>query len=150
MEVTMAIADNPPTNPTYAELLLQLQPHSIKSEDEAERIRGEINALLDRGELSENEWEFLALLGDILSVWENEQYRQEPTPIPDKIRALLEAHGLRQKDLVGPVFSTETVASDLLHGRRKLSYAMVERLASFFHVSPAVFYPAKPAEARRS
>lgn len=141
VEIAMAVIENPPTNPTYADLLLRLQPRSIKSEEEAERIRSEVQALLDRGELTEDEWELLTLLGDILSVWEAGRYPREPIPIPDKIRALLEAQGLQQKDLVGPVFSTQTVASDVLNGRRKLSYAMVERLADFFHVSPALFFP---------
>jgi len=64
-----------------------------------------------------------------------------PVSVPDKIRALLESHGLRQKDLVGPVFASESVVSDALHGRHRVTYEHVEKLASFFHASPAVFYP---------
>ncbi len=91
-------------------------------------------------------WEFLALLGDLLSAWERRWHRPPVVPVPDKIRALLESHALRQKDLVGPVFTTETVVSDVMHGRRKLTYEHVHRLARFFHVSPAVFYPVPESE----
>jgi HTH-type transcriptional regulator/antitoxin HigA len=127
--------------PSYVELLAQVEPHPIGTEEEAETVREEINRLLDRDDLVEDEWEFLALLGDLLSAWERRWHRPPAVPVPDKIRALLESHALRQKDLVGTVFATETVASDVMRGRRQLTYEHVDKLARFFHVSPAVFYP---------
>jgi len=127
--------------PSYVELFARVEPRPIRTEQQAEEIREEINELLDREDLSEDEWEFLALLGDILSAWESHHYPVTPVSVPDKIRALLESHGLRHKDLVGPVFASESVVSDALHGRHRVTYEHVEKLASFFHVSPAVFYP---------
>jgi len=58
------------------------------------------------------------------------------------LRALLEDRGLRQKDLVG-VFATESVASEVIAGRRELSRKHIEGLARFFKISPAAFFTAK-------
>jgi HTH-type transcriptional regulator/antitoxin HigA len=53
--------------------------------------------------------------------------------------ALLTERGLRQKDLV-PVFGTESIVSEVLSGKRELQTKHIERLAVFFHVSPAAFF----------
>ena len=56
------------------------------------------------------------------------------------VKALLETHDLRQQALVGPVFPTKGIASEVLSGKRKLTYDFVERLARFFQVSPEIFF----------
>lgn len=44
------------------------------------------------------------------------------------------------KDLV-PIFKTESIVSDILKKRRKLTTRHIEELAKFFHISPAAFFP---------
>jgi antitoxin component HigA of HigAB toxin-antitoxin module len=44
------------------------------------------------------------------------------------------------KDLVG-TFATESVASEVLDGRRELTRKHIEGLARFFKVSPAAYFP---------
>ena len=60
---------------------------------------------------------------------------------PAAIRALMQERNLRQADLVGPVFPTRSRASEIMAGKRALTYEYVRRLAEFFQVSPALFYP---------
>ena len=65
-------------------------------------------------------------------------------PVPDAspvaiVRHLMEAHNLRQKDLLD-VFSTESIASEVLHGKRELTRDHIRRLSARFGVSPAVFF----------
>lgn len=125
----------------YAELLVQTLPRSITTESEAEAIQRRIDALIDRAEsLTEAEQELLSLLGDLIFAWEDGKYDLPEVPPHEIVKALLETHGLHQKDLVGPVFPTEGIASEVLHGKRGLTYDYVQRLATFFRVSPAVFY----------
>ncbi|MGZ7029918.1 MAG: helix-turn-helix domain-containing protein, partial [Terriglobales bacterium] len=62
----------------------------------------------------------------------------DATPIAI-IRHLMEAHGLRQKDLVS-IFGTESIASEVLHGKRELTKEHIKRLSARFGVSPAVFF----------
>ena len=126
----------------YGELLLKTQPRPIKSDEEAEAIQRQIDALIDKPEeLSEDENDFLGLLGSLIYMWEDGKYKLPEISGPEVTRVLLEERGLQQKDLVGPVFPTKGIASEVLSGKRQLTYEYVRRLAEFFHVSPALFYP---------
>jgi HTH-type transcriptional regulator/antitoxin HigA len=51
----------------------------------------------------------------------------------------MEAHGLRQRDLTD-VFGTESIVSEILHGKRDLTKEHIRRLSVRFSVSPAVFF----------
>ena len=125
---------------SYADLLARVQPRSITSEAEAARIQDQIDRLIDRAERNADEEALLSLLGDVIQAWEADRHDLD-APLPSQaIRALLEAHQLDQQGLVGPVFATKSVASEILSGKRRLTYEHVERLARFFHVSPSVFY----------
>lgn len=127
--------------PTYADLFLATLPRPIKSEEEADAIQHQIDALIDKQrELTADERDFLALLASLVLMWERDKYEPPQVAPHELVKAMIEDSGLRQKDLVGPVFPTESIASEVLSGKRKLTYDFVERLADYFHVSPAVFY----------
>ena len=49
-------------------------------------------------------------------------------------------HNILTQGFAGPVFATKSIASEVLNGKRRLTYDHVDRLAQFFHVSPSVFY----------
>lgn len=131
------------TAESYAELLLRFQPRSIKNEEEATVVQRHIDTLIDQEHLSEDEREVLSLLGDLMLAWEDDRFELPPVTPAEAIHALLEAHYMRQSDLVGPVFATKSIASEVLHGKRRLTYEHVRRLARVFHVSPSVFYPSE-------
>ena len=74
-----------------------------------------------------------------------EAYEEEHHSIPDAgpveiLRTLMDANGLRQKDLV-PIFASESIVSEVLHKKRDLNKTHIEKLSKRFHVSPAVFFP---------
>jgi HTH-type transcriptional regulator/antitoxin HigA len=126
---------------TYRDLLTAFEPRPIRNAEEAEEATTAIDSLTDLPQLSEGQREFVGLLGQLLQNWEAEH--EEPIEVSPQevVRSLLEDNGLRQTDLVGPVFPSRSAASDFLAGRRPLSYERAGKLAAFFHVSPAVFYP---------
>ena len=131
----------------YRDLLITFEPHSIRNEEEAERFHVVVDALTDLPHPSEGQREFVGLLGQLLYDWESsheEPIEATPTEI---VSSLLEDNGLRQVDLVGPVFPTRSAVSDFLAGRRPLSYERVLKLAEFFHISPAVFFPSRGSAA---
>ena len=73
-----------------------------------------------------------------------EAYEEEHDPIPDAspvevLRALMVANNLRQKDLA-PIFGSESIVSEVLHKKRELNKAHIDKLSKRFHVSPAVFF----------
>jgi HTH-type transcriptional regulator/antitoxin HigA len=127
----------------YRDLLATFQPRPIRSEKEAEALSGLIDTLTDLPHLSEGQREFVGLLGQLLYDWESEH--EDPIEVSPReiVHSLLEDNRLRQVDLVGPVFPSRSAVSDFLAGRRPLSYERVGKLAEFFHVSPAVFYPVR-------
>jgi len=99
-----------------------------------------IDKLLDQGKLSQDEKDYLNVLGALVY-----EYEQQQEPIPDiygveLLKSLIEDNELRQKDLVS-IFKTESIVSDILNGKRELTKRHIEELAEFFHISPAVFFP---------
>jgi HTH-type transcriptional regulator/antitoxin HigA len=126
----------------YEAMLTTYAPRPIRSEAEARHVEELMNDVMDRADtLTQDDRDFLLLLGALLAVWEREHV-PEPTAPPHEIaRALLEERGLKQRDLVGPVFPTDAIASEVLRGKRRLTYDFVQRLAAYFHVSPALFFP---------
>jgi HTH-type transcriptional regulator/antitoxin HigA len=59
---------------------------------------------------------------------------------PELLKILIEERNLKQKDLTF-VFKTESIVSDILKGKRKLNKEHIQKLADFFNISPAVFFP---------
>lgn len=125
---------------SYTDLLLDFSPRPIHSEEDLDAVQKVVYELIDRGNLSKEEEDYISVLCMLV-----EQYEQAHHPIPDiygieLIEALLEEFDLKQKDLV-PIFKTESIVSAVMNGHRKLMTEHIEKLANFFHVSPAVFFP---------
>jgi plasmid maintenance system antidote protein VapI len=73
-----------------------------------------------------------------------EEYEAKHDPVPEAepgaiIRHSMEAHNLRQKDPLD-VLGTESIASEVLRGKRELTKQHIRRLSKKFNVSPAVFF----------
>lgn len=146
----MAVTVNVRDLKSYRDLLTAFEPRPIRNRQEAEATGKLIDVLTDLPQLSEGQREFAALLGQLLYDWEAEHEEPIEASPQEIVRSLLEDNGLRQVDLVGPVFPTRSAVSDFLAGRRPLSYERAGKLAEFFHVSPAVFYPPAPIAPARS
>jgi HTH-type transcriptional regulator / antitoxin HigA len=115
----------------------------IHSEVQLEQVQAVIDALIDKGNLTSDEKDDLDALGTLVY-----DYEQTLEPFPDiygieLLKVLIEERALKQKDLV-PVFRTESIISEVLHGRRQLTSRHIQELAAFFHVSPAAFFPNNP------
>ena len=129
------------SNPTsYIELLQSFPPRPIKSEVEMLAAQTVIDSLIDRGELTPDEQDYLNVLGTLVY-----EYEQAHESIPDiygveLLKVLIEEQDLRQKDLV-PIFKTESIVSAVLKGQRSLTARHIQGLADFFHISPAAFFP---------
>jgi HTH-type transcriptional regulator / antitoxin HigA len=129
----------------YSELLHVLQPRVIANEEQANNYLEAIDALTDLPEMSAGQREIVGLLGQLVYDWE-EEHEEPITATPQEmVRFLLEQNGLPQMALVPDVFPTRQNVSEFLAGRRRLSYDRAAKLAAFFHLSPAAFYPAQRA-----
>ena len=89
----------------YIELLKTFPPRPITADEELMATQKAIDSLLDKGELTPDEHDYLNVLGTLVY-----EYEQTLEPIPDiygieLLKALIEEFDLRQKDLV-PIFYT--------------------------------------------
>lgn len=125
----------------YIDLLTIFPPRPIKSEEDLSATQDVIDSLIDKGYLTPDEQDYLDLLGTLVY-----EYELMYVEIPDiygveLLKSLMEELGLRQKDLV-PIFKTESIVSDVVNYRRKLTVRHIQELAKRFKISPAAFFPA--------
>jgi HTH-type transcriptional regulator / antitoxin HigA len=123
----------------YADLFASFLPRPIRSEEDLQATQVVIDRLLDQGQLSKEQKDYLNILGMLV-----EDYETAHCPIPDLsgielLKELIADRSLKQKDLV-PIFKTESIVSAVLSGQRHLTVEHIEKLADFFHVSPATFF----------
>lgn len=125
---------------SYIELLNSFPPRPIKSEDDFEKTQEVVDNLLDKGVLTEEEEDYLNLLGMLIHEYEEQQDLVPDIYGVELLKVLIAELNLKQKDLV-PIFKTESIVSDVLKSKRKLTVEHIQKLAEFFKVSPAAFFP---------
>lgn len=145
----MTTADHLAEMTDYADLLLAVQPRVVTSREQAEHYLGVIDELTNRP-MSDGQREIVGLLACLVHDWEEEHEEPVTATQQEMVELFLEDRGLRQRDLVPDVFPTESGVSDFMRGRRRLTYDRVQRLASFFGVSPAMFYERPGASSRNT
>ena len=84
----------------------------MTTEQQAREYQQVIDSFIDKPEqVTDDERQFMALLGELISTWEDETYALPAISGVELVRNLLQENNLRQKDLVGVVFPSEGVAS---------------------------------------
>jgi HTH-type transcriptional regulator/antitoxin HigA len=132
-------------NTNYTQLLTSFPPRPIKSEEDLEKTQVVVDELLDKGELTEEEEDYLNLLGMVIYEYEEKQELVPDIYGVELLKVLIAELNLKQKDLV-PVFKTESIVSDVLKNKRKLTVEHIQKLAQFFNLSPSVFFPKNQSE----
>ena len=101
-----------------------------------------VAALLEfdkRDRLTGEERQFANDLAARIEQYEDEKYADPDVSPVDVIKELMEANGLRQKDLV-PVLGSESAVSMVLSGKRGLSTEQIRKLSERFNLSVAAFF----------
>ena len=123
----------------YAKLLADSAPTVIRSEADYDRVIAEIKKLLKKGDrISAEEEHLLDLLSTLVEKYEDEHYPIEPAAPHEILQHLMEARGLKQKDIVH-LFGSSGRASEAINGLRQISKIQAKVLAEFFHVSTDLF-----------
>ncbi len=126
--------------PEYAALLARTLPAVIHSEKENERCIAMLEALDGKPEkLTAAERRLAELLTVLIEDFEQEAYALKPARPVEVLRELIESNGLKQKDLLD-IFSTPSIASEVLREKRGLTVEHIRKLSRRFHVSPEVFF----------
>jgi len=126
-------------NKKYGRVLARVLPRVIMTDEEHERLLGELENLMDKGERRTAEEDAaLELMVRLIKDYD-EQHYPLPDPGPREMLVyLMERRALKRADLI-PIFKSRGYVSDFFSGRRAISKARVKQLAEFFNVSPEVF-----------
>jgi HTH-type transcriptional regulator/antitoxin HigA len=114
-------------------------PRVISSEAQYDHYVSALERLVMQEEHTKDERQFIELLTTLIEKYD-EEHNAIPNASPAEVLAtLMEANNLKQKDLI-PFIGNESVVSMILHGKRPLTTAHIEKLSKHFKVSPAVFF----------
>jgi HTH-type transcriptional regulator/antitoxin HigA len=127
------------TQVEYVTLLRKTVPAVIHTERENERCIALLEALDQKGgNLSAAERRLGELLTVLIEDFEERTYALKPAAPVEVLRELIQANGLKQKDLVG-IFGTPSIVSEVLREKRNLTVDHIRKLSKRFHVSPEMF-----------
>ncbi|NEU71321.1 transcriptional regulator [Hassallia byssoidea VB512170] len=122
----------------YIELITTFAPRPITNEAELIATQNRINSILDKGNLTQDDKDYLKVLGTLVYDYEE---KHEPMPILKGVallKALLEESNLQPKDLIF-ICKSESNILDILNGKAKLTLHQIKELAAFFQISPTYF-----------
>lgn len=127
-------------NPTkYGKLLSETLPTVIKTEAENDRAILIVENLLAKGDkLSFEENALLELLGKLIADFEEKFYQPRDASPQEVLLELMNARGLKQKDLA-EVFGSKSRVSEVLSGKREITKTQAKAIANFFNVSAELF-----------
>lgn len=114
-------------------------PTMITSERQHHEYLDVLDKLASRERPTSEEEKYAEVLVTLIEAYEEEHHAIPDASPVEVLRALIEANGLRQKDLASSL-GTESIVSEILRGKRELNKGQIEKLSKRFHVSPAVFF----------
>ena len=124
----------------YLELLKQYPPRPIHNKEELENTEKVISSFLDKLQLTIEEREYLSVLGALIY-----EYEETYNVIPDMygielLKFLLNLENRQKQDLLF-IFENQSTLDDIFDGQRELTDIHIQKLADFFNISPALFFP---------
>lgn len=123
----------------YGRLLSKALPTLIKTEDENERSLQVVEKLLAKGpKLTVEENVLLELLIKLIADFEESYYKPRDASAREVLIEIMNARGLKQKDLI-EVFGSKSRVSEAVSGKREFSKAQSKALARFLNVSAELF-----------
>ena len=115
-------------------------PAPITSERQHEEYLAVLDKLANKENPTRDEEKYAGVLMTLIEAYEEEHHSIPDAGPVEILRTLMDANGLRQKDLV-PFFASESIVSEVLRKKRDLNKTHIQKLSKRFHVSPAVFFP---------
>jgi len=114
-------------------------PAPITSERQHEEYLAVLDKLANKENPTRDEEKYAGVLMTLIEAYEEEHHSIPDAGPVEILRTLMDANGLRQKDLV-PIFASESIVSEVLRKKRALNKTHIQKLSKRFHVSPAVFF----------
>jgi HTH-type transcriptional regulator/antitoxin HigA len=123
----------------YRQLIAEVSPMMIESEDENKRVLAIVDRMMAKGEKrSPEEDAILNLLVHLVERFEEKTYPTPDAAPAEMISFLLEQRGLKPVALA-EILGSRGRVSEILAAKRSVSKEQAKRLGEFFHVSAAAF-----------
>jgi len=120
-------------------LLKQEAPKTISSSEQHQAYISRLLELQRKAHRTPEETETAKLLAVLIADYEAKHFAVEAASGIEVLKELLDANGLRQRDLAEDL-GGESIVCLILQGKRQLNRKQIEKLSRRFHVSPAVFF----------
>ncbi|MBE9128613.1 MULTISPECIES: helix-turn-helix domain-containing protein [unclassified Coleofasciculus] len=111
----------------------------ITNDTELIATQNQINHILDKGKLTQDDRDYLKVLGTLVYDYEDKNESMPTLKGIELLTALLEESNLQPKDLA-PICQSESIVLDILNRNRELTASQMKELATFFHISPAALF----------
>lgn len=122
----------------YLQLINDFPPRPINNEAELLATQEQIDAIIDKQNITQDDKDYLKVLGTL--VYEYEQ-KHEPMPVPkgiELVKALMTEENLQPCDLIS-VFDDESTVTKVLEKKQEINAKQIQKLSEFFHISPIMF-----------
>jgi HTH-type transcriptional regulator/antitoxin HigA len=123
----------------YFELMKRFPVIAIESDEHLEEANQVIEPLMMRDDLDSGELAYLDILATQIERYEAQRYPIPGATDAEMLRHLIEARDITQSALAAETKISNSVISEVIHGKRVLTRSQVDTIASFFGVSSAVF-----------
>jgi HTH-type transcriptional regulator / antitoxin HigA len=114
-------------------------PTPITSERQHEQYLSVLDKLASKDNPTSEEEKYAEVLMTLIEAYEEGHHAIPDASPVEVLRMLMDANGLRQKDLVS-IFGSESIVSEVLHKKRDLNKTHIEKLSKRFHISRAAFF----------
>ncbi len=122
----------------YAVVLSRYKPRPIHTEEDNRRAVEVLEGLHANDTLTPEQEALAEILTTLIEKFEEERYALRPASPAAILRELLQANGLKQKDLAELVGS-KGIASEIINGKRGISRSLGEIFAKRFNVPYRLF-----------
>jgi len=123
---------------TYSNLLAEIAPKAIETEEEYDRLLAVAERLTFAKNRTPEERALYKLLVTLIEVYETENYPMDKSEPHEILQHIMESSGTRQADLVG-IIGSSGVVSEVVNGKRAISKAQAKALGDYFKISPSLF-----------
>jgi HTH-type transcriptional regulator/antitoxin HigA len=122
----------------YLQLINTFPPRPINNEAQLLATQDQIDAIIDRQNITQDDKDYLEVLGTL--VYDYEQ-KHEPMPVLEGIellKALISEENLQPCDLLS-IFKDESSIMEILEKKQEMTAKQVQKLGDFFQISPIRF-----------
>jgi HTH-type transcriptional regulator / antitoxin HigA len=133
----------------YWNLVERFPLRPLRSDRELKQAVAIVDELIVRPKRSRDADDYLQVLGGLVERYEDEHYPMPDATESEMLEHLIEARGITQRAVAAGTRMKESLVSELRAGRRNFNRNHRERLAKYFNVSPAVFFPNPKTKTRK-